>query len=231
MRVCCRTDTVSEALFACVSRLGVFPEPAVCPGDLAAILQKLCGCAWTLHSPSLSDLGANGCPRGSEWHTLHCLPPFPLKFIFKIFIFLYLAALVLVAACRIFNLHDSRQVLWLRPCELSRSRWDLISWPGIESGPLPWEQSLSYSTTRGVLSTFYLPNGFFEELIQVFSTPPSFFPLTFSYWYVILFFWPCQAACRILVLLPAIEPMPLQWKGGVLTTGPQGKSLEFFTIG
>lgn len=67
-----------------------------------------------LCSPSLSDLGANGCPWGSKWHGLHCLPPFPLKFIFYIFIFIYLAALVLVAACGIFTLHDGRRVLWLR---------------------------------------------------------------------------------------------------------------------
>ena len=43
-----------------------------------------------LCSPSLSDLGANGCPWGSKWHGLHCLPPFPLKFIFYIFIFIYI---------------------------------------------------------------------------------------------------------------------------------------------
>ena len=33
-------------------------------------------------------------------------------------------------------------------------------------------------------------------------------------------------ACEILVPQPEIKPMPLQWKHGVLTTGPPGKSWE-----
>ena len=37
-----------------------------------------------------------------------------------------------------------------------------------------------------------------------------------------IFFWPCQAACRILVLLLAMELMPLHWKHGVLKTGQAG---------
>ena len=34
-----------------------------------------------------------------------------------------------------------------------------------------------------------------------------------------------RSACRILVPQPGIEPGPLQWKHGFLTTGPPGKSL------
>ena len=37
-------------------------------------------------------------------------------------------------------------------------------------------------------------------------------------------FWPCCVAWGILVPWPGIEPVPLPWKRGVLTTGPPGKS-------
>ena len=36
------------------------------------------------------------------------------------------------------------------------------------------------------------------------------------------FLWPCHTACRILIPPPGIEPVPLQWKHGVLTIGFQG---------
>ena len=36
--------------------------------------------------------------------------------------------------------------------------------------------------------------------------------------------WPCSEACGILVPWPGIEPISLQWKQGVLTTRPPGKS-------
>ena len=41
-----------------------------------------------------------------------------------------------------------------------------------------------------------------------------------------LIFWPYQAACRILVPQPGIEPTPQQWKHGVPTSGPSGNSLS-----
>ena len=37
-----------------------------------------------------------------------------------------------------------------------------------------------------------------------------------------LLFWPCYMACGILAAPPGIKP--LQWEGGVLPTGLQGKS-------
>ena len=43
------------------------------------------------------------------------------------------------------------------------------------------------------------------------------------------FFWPHPAACRILVPRPGTEPVPLQWKHGVLTTGLPGNSLKLFS--
>ena len=39
------------------------------------------------------------------------------------------------------------------------------------------------------------------------------------------FFWAHHAACGMLVACPGIDPCPLQWKCGVLTTGPPGNSL------
>lgn len=44
------------------------------------------------------------------------------------------------------------------------------------------------------------------------------------------FFWPCCAACRILVPRPVIEPMPLCWKHRVLLTGPPGSPIPYFPI-
>ena len=41
-----------------------------------------------------------------------------------------------------------------------------------------------------------------------------------------LTFWPHCVPCRILVPWPGIEPMPLQWKHGFITTGPPGMSQE-----
>ena len=40
----------------------------------------------------------------------------------------------------------------------------------------------------------------------------------------VVFFWPHHAACGILVPQPGIEPRPPQWKLGILTSGPPGKS-------
>ena len=41
-------------------------------------------------------------------------------------------------------------------------------------------------------------------------------------------FWLLLAACGILAPRPGINPTPLQWKHGVLTTGPPGKSPQRF---
>ena len=46
-------------------------------------------------------------------------------------------------------------------------------------------------------------------------------------WVLFFFFSPRHTACRILVPYPGIEPVPLQWRCGVLTTGPPGKSQEW----
>ena len=59
----------------------------------------------------------------------------------------------------------------------------------------------------------YLKLGIVDNTIQIF-----FFFLAAQY---------C-AACGILVPWPGINLCPLQWKGGVLTTGPPGKSPDFF---
>ena len=41
------------------------------------------------------------------------------------------------------------------------------------------------------------------------------------------FFWLHHTACGILVPQPGIEPVPLQWKHGILTTGPPGNSQPY----
>ena len=43
------------------------------------------------------------------------------------------------------------------------------------------------------------------------------------------FFWPCNPDCGILAPWPGIEPMPLKWKCGGLTSGLQGKSQISFS--
>ena len=47
-------------------------------------------------------------------------------------------------------------------------------------------------------------------------------------WAIALYFCSHHRACKILVPQPGIKPMPcpLQWKSGILTTGPPGKSPE-----
>ena len=50
----------------------------------------------------------------------------------------------------------------------------------------------------------------------------------FGVFLVLLLFWPRLAAYGILVPGPGIEPVPLQWKRGVLTTGPPEKSSNHF---
>ena len=48
-------------------------------------------------------------------------------------------------------------------------------------------------------------------------------PFSFFFWKVFLTFWLRSAACGIL-LPQGLNPWPLQWKCGVLTTGPPAKS-------
>ena len=48
----------------------------------------------------------------------------------------------------------------------------------------------------------------------------------FFFFLFFFFFLPCCTACEILIPQPGIEPMTLQWKHGVLTTGLPGKSLN-----
>ena len=45
--------------------------------------------------------------------------------------------------------------------------------------------------------------------------------------FLFLIFWLCHAACTILVSQLGMEPVPLQWKSRVLTTGLSGKSLKY----
>ena len=42
------------------------------------------------------------------------------------------------------------------------------------------------------------------------------------------FFQPCDEVCGVLVPQLGIELVPLQWKLGVLTTGPPGKSPHLY---
>ena len=65
-------------------------------------------------------------------------------------------------------------------------------------------------------------------LLELIYSSYVFPDYTFPFHYVdcFFFFWLRRTACRILV--PRWNPRPLQWKHGVLTTGPPGKSLYGF---
>ena len=45
------------------------------------------------------------------------------------------------------------------------------------------------------------------------------------------FFWPCYVAYGIQSLDQGLNPRPLQWKHGVLTTEPSGRSLQYALAG
>ena len=45
---------------------------------------------------------------------------------------------------------------------------------------------------------------------------------------IIIIFWPCHVASRIVFPGPGIEPRPQQWKRGVLTTGPPANSQYYY---
>ena len=51
--------------------------------------------------------------------------------------------------------------------------------------------------------------------------------VTISFLFYVLVFWPRGTWCGILVPRPGLEPSPPALEGEVLTTGQQGKSLQF----
>ena len=60
------------------------------------------------------------------------------------------------------------------------------------------------------------PQSFILINLTAYLTPVCF-------WF--FFFWPCITAFGILVPQPGIEPVPLHWKHGLVTIGPQGSPL------
>ena len=52
--------------------------------------------------------------------------------------------------------------------------------------------------------------------------------LTLSHCSLFFFFWLCHTSCSILFPHPGINPCPLHWEPGVLTTEPSRKSLSSF---
>ena len=82
--------------------------------------------------------------------------------IFNIYVFIWLHQ-VLVAACRIFNLHCSVQ-------DLRCSLWDLVPWPGITPGPPAnlGAKCLSHGTPPGRS----LPHSFRQSAWFIVDFPP-----------------------------------------------------------
>lgn len=52
-----------------------------------------------------------------------------------------------------------------------------------------------------------------------------FCPFIYFKKFLFIYFWPHLEACEIFIPQPGIEPVPLQWKCGVLTNGLPEKSL------
>ena len=76
------------------------------------------------------------------------------------------------------------------------------------------------STIFHILSLIKVVHFFFGKL----SLPQTLLFL-WDWFFCFFVFWLCYTACGMLVPRPGIEPRPWQWKRGVLTTGPPGKSL------
>ena len=60
------------------------------------------------------------------------------------------------------------------------------------------------------------------------TSSPAFVVWGFLIIFNFYFSWLCHTACRILIPSLGTTVSSLQWKHGVLTTGPPGKSLTFF---
>ena len=93
------------------------------------------------------------------------------------------------------------------------------------SSPHPSYPYINFSNNSWVFP--YRISNLFIFLFSLLNIPTP--PPPPSYTSVLLpwvFFWPYSM--QILIPQPGIEPAhPLQWKRGVLTTGPPGKSLAF----
>ena len=83
-----------------------------------------------------------------------------------------------------------------------------------------WGNAILFSTAA---APFYIPTNSTQgfHFLQILANICYFL-------FCFVFFWLCQAACGILVPRPGIEPAPLQWKRGVLTTGPPGWGCLWF---
>ena len=94
-------------------------------------------------------------------------------------------------------------------------------------------------------SCYFLPHSVFP-IYWVFLIPINlyfhinlllyiFFNVNFFYCCLLYFiyafnFWPHRTTCGILVPQPGIEPTPPALEGGLLTTGPPGKSLLLYIL-
>ena len=119
-----------------------------------------------------------------------------------------------------------------RQCQTHMGPW--LTWvSGIELKPCQTVYSREWWSIR---NTVLSPVKSFPELWASKEKLLLYFICQHSCFCIILicfkkknffFFWPCYAACRILAPWSGIEPMCyLQWKRGVLTTGPPGDTPE-----
>ena len=101
----------------------------------------LAGKSFTTESPRKPLLLLKRALSPSRGLIAFVLGPLSFFFFFTIYLFIYLASPGLVVVLGICHLCCSMETL-------SCSPWDLAPWPGIQPGPLLWEESLSHWTTR-----------------------------------------------------------------------------------
>ena len=105
----------------------------------------------------------------------------------------------------------------------------LLSWGGSRPSPacpvLPWRPVFTFPSRCSMRGTSrVLPA---SPLICQNDWISDCYSVKFGFFF---FFWPCPAACGILVPQPGIKPTPPALEAWVLTTGPPGKSPLKFVV-
>ena len=123
------------------------------------------------------------------------------------------------------SLSLAQPFFWPWDPSIQQPTWNLplegVFWASQSQRDLPTPPCKVWITVTG--SPFLTPS---SPMLQSLHPPVSNSLIFLSFF----FFWPPLAACGILLPQPGIEPMPLQWKHGVLTTGPLGKSFNISWI-
>ena len=103
--------------------------------------------------------------------------------------------------------------------------WETWVWSLGQEDPLEKEMATHTSILAWEIPWTEKPCGYSPRVTESDMTE---WLTHFQHTIIITFFWLYHTACRILVPWPGIKPMPLQWKLGILTTEPSGKSPYYY---